>query len=253
MLVVVCLLAVSMPARSQPTIEHQQLKKTVPAGETVVISNPFGDVRARSGEAGTLEAYAVIQNLDPGTPSPTMNIEQKEGATLVQVNLAESPSAKPDRADLVIYVPPGSPVRISTTNGLAEVKGFDGDVSVETVSGQIALRSLAGQLQARSDNGSILAEVKPGAAAQKHDFTTTTGNIELWLWEDLHADICVETSGEITTDYSIQITYNQATEPDKTGIAVLGKGGTAIHAASKRGNIRLLRMIKQFRKTEPST
>jgi hypothetical protein len=94
--------------------------------------------------------------------------------------------------------------------------------------------------------------LKSSDGAQTHDFTTVTGNIELWLSEDLHANIRAETSGDITTDYSIQITYTEATEPDKVGIAVLGKGGTAIHAASKRGNIRLMRMIKQLRKTEPS-
>ena len=251
--VVLWILAVSTPCGSHPTLEHQQSKRTVPAGQAVVIKNLYGDVRARSGEGSTLEAYAVIQNLDPATPAPAMSIEQKEGATVVEVNLAESPPSKPDRADLVVYVPPGSPVRIITKNGLAEVKGFEGDVTVETTSGQISLRGVGGQLQARSDNGNIMAEVKSSPAVHKHEFITTTGNIELWLWEDLQAGIRVETSGQITTDYSIEIIRNEDSEPDKLGKAVLGKGGTAIHAVSKRGNILLLRMIKQFKKAEPST
>jgi hypothetical protein len=53
----------------------------------------------------------------------------------------------------------------------------------------------------------------------------------------------VQTSGEISTDFSLHIDFDETKEPDKIGKATVGKGGEKISATSKRGKIRLLRIL----------
>jgi hypothetical protein len=82
------------------------------------------------------------------------------------------------------------------------------------------------------------------AEAGSHEFTTITGDVALYLWEGMNAAVDLKTSGEISTDYSLQINFDATKEPDKMAQAVIGAGTNKISVSSKRGRIRLLRLVK---------
>mgnify|MGYP001064198187 CR=1 FL=1 len=58
------------------------------------------------------------------------------------------------------------------------------------------------------------------------------------------------TSGEISTDFSLQVERNRFEEPGKHALAVIGKGGPELSLASKRGNIHLLWLPRHFKREE---
>jgi hypothetical protein len=77
--------------------------------------------------------------------------------------------------------------------------------------------------------------------------TTETGEIEVYLWEDADLDVRIATSGEISTDFSIDIEHRRFEEPGKHAVATVGKGGAELALRSKRGPVRLLRLQKYFK------
>lgn len=231
-------------------ILRKQLKEPVGAGESVALVNMYGDIRIRGNDAKTLDTYAVIQNLEEGTPAPEMKTEHKDGQVVVTVEYTEKPKDRPDRADLVFYVPAGTTVHVQTADGLIEVKGFKGDVTAETKSGNVVIRSVKGTVNAQSEDGPLQVDLEAGVTNRPQEFITRTGDISLYFWEGVNADATLETSGEISTDFTLQVDFDGAKEPDKKASARIGAGGAAIHAASKRGRIRLLRLVKTLPKAE---
>lgn len=227
-------------------IDRKQIQEPISTTETAIVDNPFGDVRLRSGaDAKILEVFAVIQNLEPHTPAPEIQITHKEGQVLLTVHSSQI-KGKLDRADLVIYVPDGVKTKTKTVHGMIEVKGIAGDVSANSERGEIIIRSVKGHVEAENRSGSVLAELMPDATSRPENFVTRTGNITLYFWEGFNANIVLETSGEITTDYSVQIDYHPSQEPAKIARASLGNPQRQISARSKQGKISILRLLKKL-------
>jgi len=77
---------------------------------------------------------------------------------------------------------------------------------------------------------------------------TKTGDISLYLWEGMSAKVVLKTSGEISTDYSLDIDFDASKEPDKIATSSIGTGSSEISVSSKRGRIRLMRLLKTLPK-----
>ncbi len=227
-------------------IDRKQIQEPISIGESAIIENSFGDVRLRSGaDAKFLEIFAVIQNLEPDTPAPEIVVERKDKQVVLSVHSTQD-KENLDRADLVIYVPEGVNTSTKTVHGLIEIKGLTGDISAISERGEIIIRNVKGHVQAENKSGSILAELLPGVTKLSQDFQTRTGNIALYFWEGFSAVVHLETSGEITTDFSIDIDYRASEEPAKIATATLGQEKGQVSAKTKQGKISILRLLKNL-------
>jgi hypothetical protein len=224
-------------------IDRKDLKEPLSAGDKLIITNPIGDIRLRGGGNDVLEVHAVIQNLLKDTPPPEIHFNH-EGTTLtVTTSFIQNPYGNQDRIDLVAFVPEKILTQVQTTFGEIEIKGLKDDISAASQKGKITIKSVIGHVEAKNDSGSISAELLPEVTSLPQDFVTSTGDISLFFSQGLDANVAAETSGEISTDFSLQIDFDQSKEPDKLGKATIGKGGPKISASSKRGKIRLLRIL----------
>jgi hypothetical protein len=246
LLLVCCFSSILIAQSPEVKIDRKQLQEPISSGESAVIENPFGDVRLRSGaDSKILEIFSVIQNLEPETPAPDIVVQRKDKKVIVTVQSSQK-EGKLDRADLVIYVPGGIPTFAKTVHGLIEIKGVTGDVSAVSERGEIIIRSVKGYVQAENKSGSILAELLADATSHPQNFETRTGNITLYFWEGFNAIVNLETSGQITSDFSVDIDYRASEEPDKIATVKIGQEKGHISARTKRGNISILRLMKQL-------
>jgi hypothetical protein len=227
-------------------IERKQIQEPLKSGEKLTIINHTGDIRIRRGAPEKFEAFAVIQNLQTGTPAPELKTERMPDGTVLSVDTPKETGTKPDRADLTVYVPDDISLECETFTGLIEIKGITANVSTKSDKGKILIRSVTGSVQASNGSGSVYVEFLSDVTKSAQELSTRTGDITLYVDEKIDSILHLETSGEISTDFSIQIDYDGRKEPDKTAKAKIGNAKNNIFARSKRGRIRLLRIVRSF-------
>jgi hypothetical protein len=228
---------------------------TIEPGGSVRVSNPWGDVYARfGGYEDQVEILATIQRLDEGLPELEVRRERAGSDLAVTAAVvatgddhASDPAERKDRVDLVLFVPQGATLEIITEAGKIDVKGTKGDLVAQSIKGDIRVRSVQGHVQAKSDRGDLSIALEAGVTERPQELSTVTGDIEVHLWEDATANVKIATSGEISTDFSIQIEHRRFEEPGKRATAVVGGGGPELTLYSKRGRVRLLRLPRHFK------
>jgi len=234
-----------------PDVTPFQWLGTVPAGSSLRVENLWGDVRLRAGDPeAKLEVLASLQPGTPGGPLPEIRVVP-EGATVV-VRVAASPvrGTVPPRADLVLFVPGKTAVAVRTASGLIEAKGLRGDATLVTERGAIVAKGVHGSVCATSDSGPVTAELETAPGASQ-SLETRTGEVTAYLWEDAAVTADVATSGEMSTDFTLQVEYRRSEEPNKRAVAVLGAGTARLKVESKQGHVRLLRLPRRFQKEGP--
>ena len=260
-----------MAATESPQVEetweknsHQWFESVDPEGR-VLVSNPYGDVYARfGGYENQVEILATIQRLEQELPELTVRREQSEAGLELIVepapaapgSAAGDPAPVPaaqrrDRVDLVVFVPLGVGLEISTEEDKIDAKGLKSDLLARSLTGDIRIRSVQGHVGAKSDRGDLSVVLENGVTGSEQEFSTVTGDIEVYLWEDANAQVALATSGEISTDFSIEIEHRRFEEPGKHAVAKIGKEGPRLSLSSKRGRIRLLRLPRQFKSDSP--
>ncbi|HXV78068.1 MAG TPA: DUF4097 family beta strand repeat-containing protein [Candidatus Polarisedimenticolaceae bacterium] len=212
-------------------------------GGVVRVVNPLGDVHARfGGYEARVELLAVVQHDAARSAPPEVVIEHDGGG----LRVAARGDAPGQRVDLVLFVPRGSPFDARTERGDIELKGLEGDVTLQSIEGDVTLRSVRGRVDAKTARGTLSAALEAGVTNDPQNLTTETGEIEVHLWDDANFTVRIETSGEISTDFSLEIEHLPFAEPGKLGRAVVGRGGPQLHLSSKRGRVRLLRLQRDF-------
>jgi hypothetical protein len=235
-------------------IERFSWKQSVEGATQVVVHNPFGDARLRfGGYAHELEIAAALQQLSPelGRLEVVVNVDG-ETVTVTVIRSTKTgeerpkqadPRAPRSRADLVLLVPEGLDARAETDSGLIACKGVRGDVELVTRTGKISARGMKGRILARTDRGDIEIVLEPGVTEASQVVESVTGNISVFVADAADLDVTLATSGEITTDFSIDIEHRDLEEPSKRGTARVGEGGRSLEILSKRGHIRLGRLL----------
>ena len=130
---------------------------------------------------------------------------------------------------------------------LIEAKGLQSDFVAVSEKGDIRFRSIKGKVSAKTSRGSISAALENSVTEEAQQFSTITGDIEVYLWEDADMSVKIKTSGEISTDFTIGIEHHRFQEPGKHATAKVGEGGPGLSLYSKRGRIKLLRLQKDFK------
>lgn len=221
------------------------------AGARVVVDNPHGNIWVRfGGYEEKVEIIATGQILEPELPRLVVKRENEGGDLHVTV-ASEKPEApastdRRDRIDLVLFVPIGRRVELSTFDDDIAVKGLKGDLAIKTVKGNVNLRKNVGAVNVYSERGRVLALLESGVTESEQRFESITGDIEITLYEDAAHDVTIATSGVISTDFSLQIEHRRFEEPGKHARATVGAGGPGLSMTSKRGRISLLRQQKFF-------
>jgi len=227
--------------------------ETVGTGGTVRVVNPHGNVHARfGGFHNRLEVQSTEQRIEEELPELRVLLSRGEAGLDVVVGPAETGNPSPagfetrDRIDLVLFVPEGVALDIRTDDGLIDVKKIRSDLSADSRTGEVRIKSIRGRAQAKSLRGRISATLVTGVTGESQDFVTETGDIEVWIGEDFHAEAVLATSGEICTDFSIEIQHHRLEEPNKVGVAMVGPGGPRLRLGSKQGRVCLRRMEKEL-------
>ncbi len=159
---------------------------------------------------------------------------------------AESSVDRRDRIDLVLFVPIGRHVDLTTVNDDIAVKGLQGDLTIRTVKGDVSLRKVAGAVNVSSEHGRVVALLETGVTQADQHIESVTGDLEITVYEDATHEVAIATSGIISTDFSLEIEYRRLEEPGKHARATIGGGGPKLSMTSKRGKVSLLRQQKFF-------
>jgi len=247
------LIAVAVPAATDDVNESwhresSQSFETIEAGGTVRVTNPLGDVRARfGGYENQVEVLATVQYPDRQTSVPEVSLTSVETGLEVSTRWSDGREGSGEgRVDLVLFIPRGATLDARTRDGLIEAKGLKGDLTASSQTGEIRIRSIRGHVSAKSSRGAVSAALETGVTEQEQSISTETGDIEVYLWEDAAMEVRLATSGEISTDFSIDIEHRRFEEPGKLGRATIGGGGPELTLESKRGRVRLLRQQRDF-------
>ena len=232
-------------------IERVSRTRHVGDGAGVTVVNRFGDVRARfGGYEGRVEILANVQHFaDEGA---RLVVDTKESPAGIGITvgyrtpdgdgLITTPDpAQKKRADMVVYVPRGAPLSVSTDHGLVEARGLQSDFRARTASGTFSARKIAGELDIKTGAGDAIVVLERWDLLREHSIVSETGNISVVFGAEVDAVIRVATSGLISTDYSMQVDYKADRTPLRRGQALVGKGSSVISITSTEGNIQLVR------------
>lgn len=129
------------------------------------------------------------------------------------------------RVDYELHFPPGTTVRMETTNGQVQGNGFDGSVSCDVVNGSIELTGVGGPVHAATVNGGLRIAFR--GPLKKSQLETVNGSVE----------VAFDKSSSIR--YDLQ-TVNGRIEGD-IDLAVEGKHGPKEARGSYNGGIETLR------------
>ncbi len=222
-----------------------------PLGESsgLDILNELGDVRTRLSNDREVYVSAVIQRHEADPHQADVRIGEKDGKMTIETVFAAAESFDPEiltpgmarrRIDLTVIVPLGARLDVRTVKGLIEAKGLESDVTATSVSGDVVV-SILGSLEARTERGEITATFKSTEWQAPPALETLTGDIHLWLPQDADVTVRAETTGLITTDYSIRIESEPAPSEQKAATARIGQGKGRLSIHSTKGSVRILR------------
>jgi hypothetical protein len=142
-------------------------------------------------------------------------------------------------ANLIIWAPRRSDLRLTTSNGPVSVENISGDMELETRNGPLALHGLAGNVRARSSNGP-LSIILTGSRWEGGglDAETHNGPLSLRIPDGYSAHLEAGTNnGPMSLGFPVtvvgRIGRNISTD--------LGSGGTTIRAMTHNGPISIAR------------
>lgn len=228
--------------RAEVAVQRSDLSNIVPAGQGIVIDNPYGDVRLRfGGYAHAVDIHATFQQR-AGIPAITLEPRNDKGQHLIAPRLPEGATLADDqRVDLVVYVPERHPVRVRTERGVIEGRGVKSDLELTSTDGDIVLRGIDGTVQAETGGGTLEVSLNPAKPGSRQRLATRTGNILIGVNDLLDATLRMATSGVFATEYSLDINRRPGEEPNKEATTTIGSGNAELVLESRRGEIRILR------------
>jgi len=223
---------------TRETIDHALAK-----GEALVVANPFGSIRIRGWEGREVNIIANIQKRKVNPAEARIEATREDGKLMLEaVFPSEQKTAwakKPRRIDLTLLVPEKAELTVRAGDDLVEIKGFKGNVDVENGLGDVWIKTY-GAVTIKSRQGTVTVLMMSRQPKQESRIETVHGTATIYFQEKARADVRVETAGKLTTDYSAEVTTDDAKRKKKATIRV-GKGGQAMTIVSNQGDIEILR------------
>ncbi len=237
------------------SLARTEWQGTLKTGQGLHLTNLHGDLRVRDAGNATVEVSAVIQQDERDTERAQLAIaESPDGLSITVQYFPKDPAPEasgqagfdpvtdPDhplirRVDVVVFLPPGAPLLAQTDRGLFEAKGLTSNVRASSTFGDLVVAT-SGQVELKSDHGAISVVFK-GAAWPQSTLATLTGDIRVELPLGAEVQTEIGTSGEITTDYSIDI-RRTGQGFHKEAKTKTGQGQHRLWIHSEKGAVKLL-------------
>lgn len=142
-------------------------------------------------------------------------------------------------ANLIIWTPRQSDLRVSTRNGPVHVEDVSGTMELETRNGPLALRNLAGNVRARTTNGPLSITLSgEGWSGSGLDAETSNGPLSLRVPDGYSAHLEAGTNnGPMSLGFPVTVVGRIGREISTD----LGKGGTTIRAVTHNGPLSIER------------
>ncbi len=235
-------------------IERSELMLATDGIKTIEIKNAYGTIRTRGSDSDELEVFAVIQHHQKDMQRPVIHNYRDQDRLILEVIYPQRqkdsgsvsiPGFEKRRIDVSAFVPRSLGLKIETTDDLAESKGQKGLLDIKTDSGKINIKT-EGWVNAVSERGAITAIHQNDHWEQSSTYQTKTGNIGVMLTSSANILVQVDTSGKITTDYSIEIESHPGSTR-KMAKAVVGKRNQTLNISSTLGDVELTRKINMLR------
>ncbi|MEM8962863.1 MAG: DUF4097 family beta strand repeat-containing protein [Acidobacteriota bacterium] len=155
-----------------PVWAEREVSKRVDASATgaVEISVVSGDVEVIGWERSEIE---VTGRVGPGVRE--VRVERFGDRVEIEAEIRSSKGRRSSSVELVIKVPVGSRLDLSTVSAFASVNGVDGGVQAGTVSGGLEVRGAPERVQLETVSGTIEATVD----SNNVDIDTVSGQIKL--------------------------------------------------------------------------
>ncbi len=238
----------------EPMIQRRQWEGPLPAGAEVDATNPHGDIRARRVDGSDVILLGVIQKLKSDPDEPVIDVNSGKAMTITvtwperEKTGEAAPSRTPTvrRVDLTVLLPTGAHLRAKTDHGFIQAKGIRGDVTARSTTGNIVITT-HGCANAYTERGAITLHLKKPGWSAPPTLETVTGDIQVRLPRDVGAEVIVETSGHITTEYSIEID-RESTSHRKRARAIISGGGQSLLIKSAKGDVKLLAPFPELKK-----
>jgi hypothetical protein len=139
--------------------------------------------------------------------------------------------------DFTVLVPDGIKVLASTVNGDVRVTGATDEVIAESVNGRVDATTLGGPVKATSVNGSVEARMTTVRGANRLEYSSVNGSVEITLPADLKADVELTTmNGAVRSDFPILATGS--IDPRHLR-GTIGGGGIPLRIETVNGSIEL--------------
>lgn len=241
----------------------------VEPGTKLELRNRNGDVTIRQWDQSQVKVFAE-KKTNWGGKLDNVKIEVTLGETMTieTIYLVRNPRVS---VSYDVRVPTGVIVNyVSTSNGMIELEGTQGDATVETSNGKIEVSQVKGNVKAKTSNGKIEltnidgfvdahtsnGAVKIRGVAGIYGVKTSNGKIEagipaigdtdiriktsngaviLYLAPELDANIDLKTSNSKITIQDIEIVATKITKQQLQG--KIGDGGPEISVNTSNGKI----------------
>jgi len=185
---------------SVSTMHGSIIVKTHAAKEAIVEAKGSGS-SSKSGKS----APPGMRRLDHNGTG--LNIEESGNSMKISAGIRG--------ADITVYVPADTSVKLSTINGArVEVEGVNGEVDVHNNNGSIIVKNVSGAVVADSLNGKVLVTIDKVTSDKAMSFSTLNGEVDVTLPADIKANLKVKSGhGETFTDFDI---VSRGTQPKPT-------------------------------------
>jgi lia operon protein LiaG len=216
---------------------HADLVVRVPRGQAMDIYLAVGRIRAENVDghvrldthSGPVEARGMSGSLVIDTGSGNVQVEGMGGDLLVDTG-----SGSVRAADVTAD-------RVSIDTGSGSVVADDlmtERLIIDTGSGSVEVRrSVASDVLIDTGSGSVTAEI--GGAIERLKVDTGSGNVHLWLPQDLSASLIIDTgSGSIDTDFPVTVTRSRRGRLE--GQVGDGRGSVVVDTGSGSVRLRIL-------------
>lgn len=211
-------------AEGMPEPIRQDLSYKVPAGMSIEVDNPYGDIRVRfGGYEHNFDMHTTLQQPE-GAAKIAFAPGVRDGRFLVAPRLPEGVAlAEGQRLDLVLYLPQGHALLAKTLSGKLESRSVKSDITLRSDTGDIAVRGTEGTVQAETSEGRVTVlmsgAAKPGSSQR---IATRTGAITVEVEDALNAEVRMATTHQFATDYSLEVEHRDGEEPNKRARATVG-------------------------------
>jgi hypothetical protein len=136
-----------------------------------------------------------------------------------------------------VTAPPGTRLRLHTSNGNLSVAKMDGALVLSNTNGEVTGSALRGGLDVRATNGAVTIDLA-SVSKDPVEVKATNGTIDLTVPADAGANFDVTTTNGsvVTGELALQRTGEQSTRRMR---ARLNDGGTPITVTTTNGDVRL--------------